>query len=61
MIYYELILVVEENKIEKINRKFPGMITVIGEVVENPQRVILLDQNNNENEINVKSWHDFGK
>ena len=58
---YELILAVEENKIEKINRKFPGMITVIGEVVENPQRVILLDQNNNENEINVKSWQHFSK
>ena len=56
-----MILAVEENKIEKINRKFPGMITVIGEVVENPQRVILLDQNNNENEINVKSWQHFSK
>lgn len=58
---YELIFAAEENKIEEINRKFPGMITVIGEVVETPQRVVLLDQNNNENEINMKIWRHFSK
>ena len=58
---YELLFTADEATMERVKLELACPLTVIGEIVERPQRVAVLDDSGNELNIEGRGWEHFGR